>query len=546
MPTELCAVCGIPAGQRCSGCQQVTYCGREHQRRHWKDAHRAECRCYKVSRNAILGRHLAATRPIRRGEIIYRDPPMLIGPKINSVPLCLGCHRNLAPQLPAHNEQQPASRKTLYTCRHCGWPLCGPSCESSSLHTDECQLFRSRNYRPHIVLHENEPKRKDPAYCVIVPLRAIMLAKKDPRKYAKMRTFESHLETRTSTPLYAVLKSNLVPFIRNVLGLHEFGEDELLQLAGIMDTNSYEIRVPKRDIKIRGIYELGAMMSHDCRPNTKHFFDEQLNMVLVAAVDIRKDDVICTSYCQPLLPTIQRRYVLKLAKCFECLCDRCRDPTELGTYLGSIICPKCSQAKMIATNPLDFRSDWQCQRSSEQCSYRESAQRYVQRNETFQAEIMALRKSGTQYFERFLDTFQETTLHPWNANVLQVKYALCQLYDSLLEGPVSTQALTEQQKRRQVELCRDLLAVAEILEPGQSLFRAKLLLHLRAALIALLPTQVQSKQPNLENPAPEVPTGAKTKQSLASDRTVKRQQLERVQQELEEMLRSDPTLDGLL
>lgn len=47
---DVCAVCGIPAaGQRCSGCQQVSYCGKDHQRQHWKQLHRKECRCYKVS-----------------------------------------------------------------------------------------------------------------------------------------------------------------------------------------------------------------------------------------------------------------------------------------------------------------------------------------------------------------------------------------------------------------------------------------------------------------------------------------------------------------
>lgn len=94
---------------------------------------------------------------------------------------------------------------------------------------------------------------------------------------------------------------------------------------------------------------------------------------------------------------------------------------------------------MIATNPLDFRSDWHCQSGSGQCSYRESAQRYVQRNETIQAEIMTLRKGGIQQCERFLDTYQLTSLHPWNANVLQVKYALCQLYSSLLEGSATAE-----------------------------------------------------------------------------------------------------------
>lgn len=56
-----------------------------------------------------------------------------------------------------------------------------------------------------------------------------------------------------------------------------------MEIAGIFDTNSYEIRIPERGIKIRALYELGAMMAHCCQPNTKHFFDDELNLVMIAA-----------------------------------------------------------------------------------------------------------------------------------------------------------------------------------------------------------------------------------------------------------------------
>lgn len=36
-----------------------------------------------------------ATRPIRSGEVIFRESPLILGPKTASVPVCLGCHRNL-------------------------------------------------------------------------------------------------------------------------------------------------------------------------------------------------------------------------------------------------------------------------------------------------------------------------------------------------------------------------------------------------------------------------------------------------------------------
>ena len=58
-------------------------------------------KCYflakQLSTNTILGRHLVATRPIRSGEVIFRESPLILGPKTASVPVCLGCQRNLDP-----------------------------------------------------------------------------------------------------------------------------------------------------------------------------------------------------------------------------------------------------------------------------------------------------------------------------------------------------------------------------------------------------------------------------------------------------------------
>ncbi|XP_038105706.1 SET domain-containing protein SmydA-8 [Culex quinquefasciatus] len=548
---EICAVCGVPAGQRCGGCQQVSYCGKDHQRQHWKELHRKECRCYRLSTNATLGRHLVATRPIRSGEVIFRESPTVLGPKTASVPLCLGCHRNLDPIT-------TDAGKKYYNCQHCGWPLCSPSCETSCYHRDECQLFASKSYRPQIRFDELVPSKKHSGYCAIVPLRAILLKRKEPARFAKLATLESHVETRQSTPLYAAVQSNLVPFVRDVLNLrNEVSVGQLMEIAGIFDTNSYEIRIPERGIKIRALYELGAMMAHCCQPNTKHFFDEELNLVMIAAVDIPKDEMISISYAQPLQATIQRRFTIKQAKCFECGCHRCSDPTEFRTYAGSIVCPQCSKSMVVAVNPLDFRSDWRCE--DKKCSYRESAQQYITRNEAFRAEIGQLScGAGPDGYECLLGRFQSTdVLHPWNTNVLQVKYALTQLYGGGGPGGINLKDLSEKQLRRKVELCVDLLEVANQLEPGMSPFRTKLLQDLHAALEAMKSISgnsfdsapaivvqhpgVSLKTHKFNGPGANARKHGKCKTTTSSPSTMK-QQLENVEQELSIIMACDPTL----
>ncbi|XP_029710886.1 SET domain-containing protein SmydA-8 isoform X2 [Aedes albopictus] len=534
-----------------------------------------------ISNNAVLGRHLTATRPINRGEVIYTDTPLLLGPKIASTAVCLGCHRSLAPQI-LQRTTDDAPPTDFHHCRHCSWPLCGPACETASQHKDECPLLaRSSNaVRSRIHFSPSEPTRKESSYCVVVPLRALLLKRSNPQRFQDtFLTLESHLETRLKTPLYAALRSNLVPFVRDVLGMRpEVTEHELLQIAAILDTNCYDVRLPERDVKVRGLYELGAMMSHHCRPNTKHYFDAKLRLVVVATVDIPKDAVISISYSQPLLATIQRRYAIRQAKCFECCCDRCRDPTEMGTYVGSIICPQCRKTKVVPFDPLDLRSEWQC--GSRKCSFRESAINMVRRNELIQATVMALSRSPSprDEYERFLVTHlgppkddgdgdgvdSGMLLHLWNTNVLQVKYALTQLYHGAVDQP-------EAHLRRQVALCRDLLEVADRLEPGFSPFRGKLLVALRDALLILLGRGEDDLSPQAAPPVDSngghvrPTTSVTTMAASAATTTSKRrrqkgrinteippntgreksttQLLQEVEKELAEMRKSDPTLE---
>lgn len=45
---NICAVCGIKAGLKCTGCLAVIYCGKEHQIQDWKKGHKNACKSYEV------------------------------------------------------------------------------------------------------------------------------------------------------------------------------------------------------------------------------------------------------------------------------------------------------------------------------------------------------------------------------------------------------------------------------------------------------------------------------------------------------------------
>lgn len=69
-----CSVCDKEATQRCSGCQSVYYCSRDHQRKDWKN-HRSACRSYRIERSPNIGRRLMACRDLKAGEAVVSLVP---------------------------------------------------------------------------------------------------------------------------------------------------------------------------------------------------------------------------------------------------------------------------------------------------------------------------------------------------------------------------------------------------------------------------------------------------------------------------------------
>lgn len=376
----------------------------------------------------MLGRHLRATRDIKCGELILQEKPLIYGPKIISVPVCLGCHRQLT----------ASYKENYYKCRKCNWPLCSSDCETSLLHRDECDLMSKNNFSAKIDYQESKQTvndqnkeddkstgllKKESAYCVILPLRCILLKEKEPALYEKFSLLQDHLDEWLETPLYQILKCNLVQFIQKVLGLREWSEQDLLRVAARLDTNAFEVRLPLEKCKIRAIYPTAAMFSHNCLPNARHTFTDNLEIIFIAKMAIGKGEIISTTYTQLLNSTPVRNLHLAQSKHFKCECKRCSDSTELGLYIGAIVCTKCHQGKIISTNALQETAIWQC----DLCGHQLPARQINLGNESLKKEISALNKKTPKQFEEFLIRYNNI-LHPTNTFVLQVKYALTQLY----------------------------------------------------------------------------------------------------------------------
>lgn len=111
--TSICSVCEKVATKICSGCKKVSYCSVEHQKKDWK-SHKSSCRNYVLKKNDVMGRYIVAAKDIPAGTIIMDEPALMIGPKQDSLPICLGCHKKV---------------DGTYSCSKCTLPVCNAQCE---------------------------------------------------------------------------------------------------------------------------------------------------------------------------------------------------------------------------------------------------------------------------------------------------------------------------------------------------------------------------------------------------------------------------------
>lgn len=435
---------------------------------------------YEVKTSKIMGRYIVAKKDIIPGEVIISEEPLVVGPCTDCKVLCLGCYKDL--------EKGPE----IIKCSNCGWPLCSETCPGLKKHHGhteiECTILQECKSASYLNYDDLEEIRL--CFQAIVPLRCLILKTTDPSSYDILMDMESHNEIRRNIPdLWNLNQIRVVDRIIKDWALTEFTEDEIHTICGILEVNAFEIG--QQGINIRGLYPTSFLLSHDCVPNTNHTDQEDTYQLIVrASSKILQGHPITLSYAYTLQCTQKRREHLLENKFFECSCKRCSDPTELGTYTGAVICPKCDNGLVLCDNPLEFNSTWSCKNSKVCPGYSISATSMKMLLNRISQEVEQIDCNDIPVMEQFLYKYRNV-LHPTHYLCLGIKVSLSQIYGRIAGYLVHE--LDEKQLVRKRDICKEILRVFDIIEPGYTRIRGVTLYEIHAPMMILLSRQMESK-----------------------------------------------------
>ncbi|XP_067627112.1 SET domain-containing protein SmydA-8 [Eurosta solidaginis] len=471
LPTT-CAVCQIPAKLYCSACKLVNYCGADHQKKHWKQ-HKTECRPFRIAKDNVLGRYLKATRNIKAGSVIFAEMPTIVGPKWYltereeqvAVMPCVGCFT--------------PCRMGVHHCPKCRWPTCSPNCgglDNPNLHAPECI----------ILMLGPGPASCDPCSLIdyyrsdaLVVLKCLLLQRQNPKKWAELMDMQSHEEERVGSELHNDAEKRIVSYLqRNFLQrlrsveqkqkekyLQEYDTKVLHRICGIIETNYMCINLPT-GIELSGVYYTACMMEHACQPNCFFRFDQRngFKISIIAGREIANDEHLIIMYSNMLWGTQMRQEHLAMTKHFLCKCERCRDPSELGTNFSAMLCMgdegKRCDGIQLPKDPLDIKSDWACNKCPITISGTEV--RYILAQMTEEVDNLLTRKPTVKQLETLIEKLSKF-LHQNHFHLFNLKHTLLQLYGN--KSGFSTKTLSVGILNRKLKMCEELYDICEKLDP---------------------------------------------------------------------------------
>jgi len=437
--------------------------------------------CFRIAQSNDVGRHVVTTRKVTKGEVIFRDVPIVTGPSRESEPACVSCYRLIdltctRPEVggcsasgvplgvtPPPPEQGPIPH---VLCPRCGWPLCSSTCANSDNHKAECHYLFQSGCRINAV-------DSDALYDVVTVLRCLYLRDTNPQAWADLLTLQESNPKELNEEL-ADRAKKVTGFICGTLKLgNTFSKELVFDICTRLDVNSFEVPLGRSSATVQGIFTIACMVEHSCIPTGHRCFNSDMSITVRSAYGAEEGDAVSICYTDSLWPTAARREHLVYSKDFLCVCDRCQDETENETYISGIRCTKCPAGYFLPENPIDCAARWICNECGMEAP--KGYQDIV--NEKVASAIAKLEEAGLtpEACEKFLKTYGKV-LHPNHAHMLDIKYSYLNILGHS-EGCTMSQ-MTDVQLQTKENLARNFLEIARKILPGISRLKGTALYEL--------------------------------------------------------------------
>ncbi|KAK7252546.1 hypothetical protein RIF29_36567 [Crotalaria pallida] len=290
----------------------------------------------RIDHIAGKGRGLVAAQPLKAGQLVLRESPLIIysaSPLTPSAassppfPLCHHCFR-LLPTSPPSNTPFPCP-----SCSH--HHFCSHKCLSTALKTFHSSLVCQTlsHLRNSSLLQQQTSERQVQARFVVAAYNLVVMSPSE-----DLQTFLSLHGTPDDSILDAAkfLHSLISPLFPSHIHISVDITAQLLakdRINSFCLMNPYSQDGPQRSIKAYAIYPKATMFNHDCIPNACRFdyyvdtADEEHNthdMVIRMIQDVNKGREVCISYFRISRDYCTRKRILMEDYGFICECDRCK------------------------------------------------------------------------------------------------------------------------------------------------------------------------------------------------------------------------------
>jgi hypothetical protein len=209
---------------------------------------------------------------------------------------------------------------------------------------------------------------------------------------------------------------------------------------------------------------------------------------------VPKGSQLFATYAYTLAGTLERQQHLLEGKFFQCHCERCCDPTELGTNFSTLKCQSCHSGDVISSDPLsnflsgkyfcitmktfhisiDPTASWKCNK----CPFEDAAENVKRLLKSLQDEIDST--SSVESLENLLEK-HKSILHSNHFIMISIKNALVDSYGHV-KGHLLAQ-LPDALLRRKIELCEEVLEILSVFESGKSRARGLMMYELHAPMV---------------------------------------------------------------